>query len=142
MNFLDLPVELVSNVLLQAVITRGIKRALRLRLVNSKFHFRLILPTPNPTKLLQSDSTAMFNPLCLNHDSWTDYPLEKSSVIGMHTRIKQLQHFGIHTWYTESKTRTHSPFLAIPISATLLNAFVRRLMQTLFPLSRLSAGQP
>ncbi|PQE26749.1 hypothetical protein CJF31_00003446 [Rutstroemia sp. NJR-2017a BVV2] len=33
-----LPVELVSNVLLQAVIARGIKRALRLRLVNKRFY--------------------------------------------------------------------------------------------------------
>jgi hypothetical protein len=42
MNLLDLPVELVSNILLQAVIARGIKRALRLRLVNSKFYSWLI----------------------------------------------------------------------------------------------------
>ncbi|PQE07487.1 ankyrin repeat-containing domain protein [Rutstroemia sp. NJR-2017a BBW] len=37
MNLLDLPDELVSNVLLQAVVARGIKRALRLRFVNKRF---------------------------------------------------------------------------------------------------------
>lgn len=38
MNLLDLPPEIVQNILIESVLVRGIERGVRLRLVNSKFY--------------------------------------------------------------------------------------------------------
>jgi hypothetical protein len=37
MNILDLPIDIIHNILLEAVISRGVTRALRLKLVCSMF---------------------------------------------------------------------------------------------------------
>jgi hypothetical protein len=43
MNLLDLPLELLRAVLAEAILARTLKRALRLRLVNSKPTYRRLL---------------------------------------------------------------------------------------------------
>ncbi|KAI9645926.1 hypothetical protein NHQ30_005363 [Ciborinia camelliae] len=99
MSLLSLPAELVDRILLQAVLTRGIKRGLRLRLVN-KWFSQNVQSALFESRLLDSFDTGATGILC-------DWHIEKD-----HGKSKLWHSYLVHRVLNETSL-SHPRYLII-----------------------------